>query len=216
MKIDKKSVKQIKEAVSTRRSPQQERAKVTADLILQSAQKILTRDGASGLTLRSLTEECGMTKGAIYGQFSGISSVLYYLYIDRLDQEVSDARALLNSKEAEKGIDYLIERAFPTLIDRWATPYNIALEQAAKNDPNISVLINDGRKKILNMTVSYLRKNDFSQDKDQLVVIARYMMGITELAFDMANIDKLKAKSYIQDIGIMTVKNMLSTLKSDL
>lgn len=104
---------ELKRGVQKRKKPQQLRAQQTIENILNGAKFILSTEGRKGLSARKLAAQCGISTGAIYDNFPGISSILFSLYENRLDQELSLYRDFYDKDTGKLSMTELID-AFAT------------------------------------------------------------------------------------------------------
>jgi AcrR family transcriptional regulator len=62
--------------------------------LFQAAERVLSRDGADGLTSRAITREAGVAKGLLYNHFTDLDEFLAALIIDRAHRAAQDAARL--------------------------------------------------------------------------------------------------------------------------
>ena len=65
--------------------------------LFDAAERVLLRDGPSGLTSRAVTDEAGCAKGVLHRHFSDLDAFLADLVLDRAAQLEARANALLES-----------------------------------------------------------------------------------------------------------------------
>ncbi|MET9020316.1 TetR/AcrR family transcriptional regulator [Actinopolymorpha sp. NPDC004070] len=65
--------------------------------LFDAAERVLLRDGPSGLTTRAVTDEAGCAKGVLHRHFSDLDAFLAELVLDRAAQLERQANALLES-----------------------------------------------------------------------------------------------------------------------
>jgi AcrR family transcriptional regulator len=65
--------------------------------LYDAAERVLSRDGPSGLTSRAVTTEAGVAKGVLHRHFADFDAFLAELVLDRIDRMDSEAAALLES-----------------------------------------------------------------------------------------------------------------------
>ena len=63
-------------------------------LLFDAAERVLDRDGASGLTSRAVTTEAGVAKGVVHRHFADFDTFLAELIVDRAARLDGPARAL--------------------------------------------------------------------------------------------------------------------------
>lgn len=64
------------------------------ELLFDAAERVLRRDGASGLTSRAVTEEAGVAKGVMHRHFADFDTFLAELILDRVAQLDATARVV--------------------------------------------------------------------------------------------------------------------------
>src|SRR5919197_6624021 len=62
--------------------------------LFRAAERVLSRDGADGLTSRAITREAGVAKGLLYNHFGDLDEFLAELIIDRARRAAQDAARL--------------------------------------------------------------------------------------------------------------------------
>ncbi|MCE6996518.1 TetR/AcrR family transcriptional regulator [Saccharothrix sp. S26] len=67
------------------------------DQLFDAADRILLRDGPSGLTSRAVTAEAGVAKGVLHRHFADFDAFLADFVLDRVDRMDAQAAALLGS-----------------------------------------------------------------------------------------------------------------------
>jgi AcrR family transcriptional regulator len=65
--------------------------------LFDAAERVLQRDGPSGLTSRAVTAEAGVAKGVLHRHFADFDAFLAELVLDRIDRMSSEAAALCDS-----------------------------------------------------------------------------------------------------------------------
>lgn len=81
-------------ALAPRKSPQQQRSKVTVDAIFEATIQVLLRDGMSRLTTTSVAERAGVSVGTMYQYFPNKQALIYALNARYLDQLASRIEAV--------------------------------------------------------------------------------------------------------------------------
>ena len=74
-----------------RKTPRQQRAKVTVDAILEATIQVLLRGGIAGLTTTNVAERAGVSVGTMYQYFPNKQALIYALnaqYLDLLAQRI--------------------------------------------------------------------------------------------------------------------------------
>jgi AcrR family transcriptional regulator len=65
--------------------------------LFDAAERVVRRDGPSGLTSRAVTAEAGVAKGVLHRHFADFDAFLADLVLDRIDRLEDQARALCES-----------------------------------------------------------------------------------------------------------------------
>jgi AcrR family transcriptional regulator len=112
----------------TRRQPKQQRARQTADSVLQAAIRVLKREGFDALTTNRIAEVAGVSIGSVYQYFpdkQAIFVALHRRHIDEIDRLI--AAQLMN--HAASSLDELIRALIGAMIE------------AHRADPELSELL---------------------------------------------------------------------------
>ncbi|RIQ19575.1 TetR/AcrR family transcriptional regulator [Jiangella rhizosphaerae] len=94
--------------------------------LFAAAERVVTRDGAGGLTSRAVTEEAGVAKGVLHRHFADFDDFLAELVRDRigrLQAEVGELTAAAGSTTLVSQVAEALTRTF--------TPVNLGLVSAA-------------------------------------------------------------------------------------
>jgi AcrR family transcriptional regulator len=77
--------------------------------LFDAAERVVLRDGPSGLTSRAVTEEAGVAKGVLHRHFADFDAFLADFVMDQVDRMDSKAAALLGSAGTGTVVDNLAE-----------------------------------------------------------------------------------------------------------
>jgi|GEM_PF-5391297 len=203
------SVEHIKRKLRAYREPQPARAKNTAAIILESAQKILVREGRKGLSARKLAKECGLSTGSIYGNFPSISAVLYALYRDRMEKDLAQHRKFYGQDTGDSSVSELIE-AFAKEDARMECGGRLDLElaKAIEEDANLRRLRDHNMMLQREMLFKALRRRNDEASDSQLLAQASYMQGLSRLAFELRHVSNVDEKELVLDITLDLVKRV--------
>ncbi len=204
-----KGIEKIKKGVQARKEPKQERAKQTVAKILNGARVILEREGRKGLSARKLAKECGMSTGSIYDHFPGISAVLFALYEERMNQEMDVYRKFYKhdteTLSMEEWIDAFVQQD-ATL--EWGSALDLELEEAIKQDEKLKQLKMHSIAQQRKFLVETLRKRNTHAKDSQLEALASFLIGLSDLSFQLRHVDKLTEKQLILDASIDLAKRL--------
>lgn len=204
-----KGIEKIKKGVQARKEPQQERAKQTVAKILNGARVILEREGRKGLSARKLAKECGMSTGSIYDHFPGISAVLFALNEERMNQEMEVYRDFekrdTENTSMEEWIDAFVQQD-ATL--EWGSALDLELEEAIKQDEKLKQLKMHSIAQQRQFLVEALRKRNAHAKDSQLEALASFLIGLSDLSFQLRHVDKLTEKKLILDATIDLAKRL--------
>lgn len=90
--------------------------------LFAAVERVLVRDGAGGLTSRSVTDEAGVAKGVLYRHFADFDDVLAELVRGRIAQVEADLAALTDDDGPATLVDGVSEA-----LTRIFTPVNLRL-----------------------------------------------------------------------------------------
>jgi AcrR family transcriptional regulator len=77
--------------------------------LFDAAERVLARDGVSGLTSRGVTEEAGVAKGVMHRHFDDFDAFLAELIVDRAARLDNAANALLGAAGTRTVVDNLAD-----------------------------------------------------------------------------------------------------------
>lgn len=86
-----------------RRTPRQQRAQATRDLVLETAARIIAAQGPGALTTNRIAERAGISIGTLYGYFADKRAILVALARQMLEQD----RAAIAAAMADPGEDMI-------------------------------------------------------------------------------------------------------------
>lgn len=78
---------------SPRKSPVQKRSKITVDVILEAAARVLAKEGAEALTTNRIAEVAGVSVGSVYQYFPNKESIVAAL----VDRSVEGSRSVIGA-----------------------------------------------------------------------------------------------------------------------
>jgi len=207
MKRQTSNIDRIKKSVQARKTPQQARAKDTVEKILKGARTLLQREGRKGLTAKQLAKESGLSTGAIYDHFPGISAVLYQLYEERLNQELRIYQKVYGRDTGEISIEELIDNHIQEdAAMQWGSKADIELDEAAFNDPQLKTLVEHNQTLKRDQLVEALKRRHSNATGEQLKALASYMIELTEVAFRLRHKSDLSEKDLIRSVTIDLLK----------
>ncbi|MFI2363639.1 TetR/AcrR family transcriptional regulator [Promicromonospora sp. NPDC019610] len=94
--------------------------------LFAAVERVLVRDGAGGLTSRSVTEEAGVAKGVLYRHFADFDDFLAGLVRSRVAQVEADLGALTDDTGPDAGPATLVD-GLSEALTRIFTPVNLRL-----------------------------------------------------------------------------------------
>lgn len=88
--------------------------------LFDSAERVLLRDGANGLTSRAVTAEAGVAKGLVHRHFADFDALLAELVLDRITRVEEQTKVLVDSAGtgtvADNLTDALVELFSPVAL----------------------------------------------------------------------------------------------------
>jgi AcrR family transcriptional regulator len=110
------AVKTATRRASSRRRPQQLRARQTVEAILDAVVRILKRDGVDGITTNHIAEVAGVSIGSLYQYFPDKGAIFIALHTRHLEDIDRRIQATLIS-HASSSIEELIRALVDAMID---------------------------------------------------------------------------------------------------
>lgn len=204
------NINKIKESVRARKTPRQSRAKETATRILTAARTILENEGRKSLTARRLAKECGLTTGAIYDHFPGISAVLYQLYDERLGQNVGIFQEIYGNDNGERTLEELIDEHLvrDSQFD-WGGRFDLELDEAVKSDPKLRALDEHNLTMQRDLLVQSIIRRRPEATKEQAQALASYFLEIFDVAYRLRHASDLTETDLVYRITVDFVKQLV-------
>jgi len=201
-------------SLKTHTNPKQERAKATAENILNGARNILEKHGRKGLSARKLASQCDMTTGAIYGHFASMSAILYRLYEDRLNQEFEMYEGIFNENNESLSWAALVDK----IVDHdanleWGSKLDLALEEAVLNDENLEQITIQRNIKLKNLLISELQKRVPKVDIGRLEILADIAMTLNTRAYQLRKIEGCEDPDFALKVTLELVKSLIDFTK---
>jgi AcrR family transcriptional regulator len=85
------------------------------ELLFDAAERVLGRDGVSGLTTRAVTEEAGVAKGVMHRHFADFDTFLAELVLDRVAKLDETANAVAGERTVVENLTEALRGAFSPL-----------------------------------------------------------------------------------------------------
>lgn len=106
--------------VSTRRKPQQRRARQTVEAVLDAVIRLLRREGSGTLTTNRIAEVAGVSIGSVYQYFpdkQAIFTALHQRHIEQIDRLIAGTLVA----HAASALDDLIRALIEAMVDAHTT-----------------------------------------------------------------------------------------------
>ena len=209
-----RAVTQIRNDIRTDKAPRQSRSRVTREKIFAGVLTVLEREGASGLTVRGVARESGLSTGAIYNLFSSISSVLYHLYEERLEQELAVFRETFGCHEGECTLDQLLDTFLSKDAELgWGKPIDLHLEEAVRKDPSLERLCAEVKVQQRDYVAHALRQHEHNISRAQIRALASYIIEILNIAYELRHKSNLNERQYLYTVTRKLLDQVMGCLR---
>ena len=209
-------ISQFKNEVISENKPSQERSRATREKILKGARVILARDGAASLSARRIAQESGLTTGAIYNLFSGMSAILFCLYEARLEQELGTFKDSFGAHTGAVSLeDLLREFMEKDATLQWGSPYDLALREAIQSDPELKNLDRQYRLLQREQIVKALKKHNCNANTTQIRAIATMILDVLESAYNLRHNSGRTDKKFVYKVCCNLIINAMTYIDTD-
>jgi len=159
----------------SRKLPNQKRAHRTLANIVDAAEKILTKDGIDGLTMRKVAGTARVSVGSAYEYFPSKQALLYRVYQTRLEtrlrffDEAFSEQGLQQSFAETFGVYLELQRqaGFPSRLD-------LELQYAIDRDDELSRMTRHYEDELSQRYVKIMRHYGSNWPDDQLMQLAKF------------------------------------------
>ncbi len=193
----------------TRRAPKQARAKVTVDVLLEAAARLMKEEGYAALTTTRIAKRAGTSVGSVYQYFPDREAIAVALVEDRSMRLAGAARNELRELMTAP-LEELMPRSVETLIDLYRD-HKAVLIDLVDADPKLRGVAQSLAAEILNFSTyqGYLTHHleELGIEDVELAVRITGLVGMSAArAFVAAPEEPVPKEVFAREVGKMLTR----------
>lgn len=142
---------------SPRKSPRQERSRLTVERILDAAARIFHEQGYAGATTNEIADEARVSVGSLYQYFPNKDAILVELTRRHIDSATAGLVALVSTLSPEAGIRGTLNTVVDFLVKQHdLDQLHLLVMHAAPRTFEINVELEGAKKRLVDMTSRFL------------------------------------------------------------
>ena len=155
---------------SPRKSPRQERSRLTVERILDAAARIFQDQGYAGATTNEIADEAEVSVGSLYQYFPNKDAILVALTRRHIETATAGLVELVLGLSPEGGIRETIRAVVDFLVEQHdLDELHLLVMHTAPRTYEINVELEGAKKQLVDMTSHFL-SSQYSDDRERLLV----------------------------------------------
>ena len=155
---------------SPRKSPRQERSRLTVERILDAAARIFQDQGYAGATTNEIADEAEVSVGSVYQYFPNKDAILVALTRRHIETATAGLVDLVLGLSPEGGIRETIRAVVDFLVEQHdLDELHLLVMHTAPRTYEINVELEGAKKQLVVMTSHFL-SSQYSDDRERLLV----------------------------------------------
>lgn len=155
---------------SPRKSPRQERSRLTVERILDAAARIFQDQGYAGATTNEIADEAEVSVGSLYQYFPNKDAILVVLTRRHIETATAGLVELVLGLSPEGGIRETIRAVVDFLVEQHdLDELHLLVMHTAPRTYEINVELEGAKKQLVDMTSHFL-SSQYSDDRERLLV----------------------------------------------
>lgn len=155
---------------SPRKSPRQERSRLTVERILDAAARIFQDQGYAGATTNEIADEAEVSVGSLYQYFPNKDAILVALTRRHIETATAGLVELVLGLSPEGGIRETIRAVVDFLVEQHdLDELHLLVMHTAPRTYEINVELEGAKKQLVDMTSHFL-SSQCSDDRERLLV----------------------------------------------
>lgn len=155
---------------SPRKSPRQERSRLTVERILDAAARIFQDQGYAGATTNEIADEAEVSVGSLYQYFPNKDAILVALTRRHIETATAGLVDLVLGLSPEGGIRETIRAVVDFLVEQHdLDELHLLVMHTAPRTYEINVELEGAKKQLVDMTSHFL-SSQYSDDRERLLV----------------------------------------------
>ena len=197
---------------SPRKSPSQERSRLTVERILDAAARIFHEQGYAGATTNDIADEAGLSIGSLYQYFPNKDALLAALTKRHITTTTSSLADMIGKLPEDSGFDVILRAVVRFLVEQHdLDDLHLLVMHTAPRTHEINLELEQARTQLVEIASVLLAKMNIVEDQQML--IARMVVATIDTAVHDVIIRQPRGKKRQEAIDL-TISTALSIVEA--
>lgn len=156
--------------ISPRKSPRQERSRLTVERILDAAARIFQEEGYAGATTNEIADEAQVSVGSLYQYFPNKDAILVELTRRHIGTATEGLVTLVSALSPEAGIRGALSTVVDFLVEQHdLDELHLLVMHSAPRTVEINIELEGAKKQLVDMTSLFL-SSQYADSRERLLV----------------------------------------------
>jgi len=166
---------------SPRKSPSQERSRLTVERILDAAARIFHEQGYAGATTKDIADEAGLSIGSLYQYFPNKDALLAALTKRHITTTTSSLAVMIGKLPEDSGLDVILRAVVRFLVEQHdLDDLHLLVMHTAPRTHEINLELEQARTQLVEIASVLLAKMNINED--QRMLISRMVVATIDAA----------------------------------
>jgi AcrR family transcriptional regulator len=155
---------------SPRKSPSQERSRLTVERILEAAARIFHEQGYAGATTNDIADEAGLSIGSLYQYFPNKDALLAALTKRHITTTTSSLAAMIGKLPEDSGFDVILRAVVRFLVEQHdLDDLHLLVMHTSPRTHEINLELEQAKTQLVEITSVLLAKMNIIEDQQMLI-----------------------------------------------
>ena len=155
---------------SPRKSPSQERSRLTVERILDAAARIFHEQGYAGATTNDIADEAGLSIGSLYQYFPNKDALLAALTKRHITTTTSSLADMIGKLPEDSGFDVILRAVVRFLVEQHdLDDLHLLVMHTAPRTHEINLELEQAKTQLVEITSVLLAKMNIIEDQQMLI-----------------------------------------------
>ena len=197
---------------SPRKSPSQERSRLTVERILDAAARIFHEQGYAGATTNDIADEAGLSIGSLYQYFPNKDALLAALTKRHITTTTSSLAAMISKLPEDSGFNVILRAVVRFLVEQHdLDDLHLLVMHTAPRTHEINLELEQAKTQLVEITSVLLAKMNIIED--QRMLISRMVVATIDAAVHDVIIRQPRGKKRQAAIDL-TISTALSIVET--
>jgi AcrR family transcriptional regulator len=194
---------------SPRKSPSQERSRLTVERILEAAARIFHEQGYAGATTNDIADEAGLSIGSLYQYFPNKDALLAALTKRHITTTTSSLAAMIGKLPEDSGFNVILRAVVRFLVEQH--DLHLLVMHTSPRTHEINLELEQAKTQLVEITSVLLAKMNIIED--QRMLISRMVVATIDAAVHDVIIRQPRGKKRQAAIDL-TISTALSIVET--